>query len=284
MLLLADSGSTKTTWCLVDREGERTRFQTSGMNPYQQGERELREVIERELYPRVRDERIEAVRFYGAGCAFPEKNRLVAEAIGRLIPVSVTVESDLLGAARALCGTAPGIACVLGTGSNTCLYDGRAIADHIPPLGFILGDEGSGASLGRRLAGDCLKRRLPRHLAEVFLMRYGLDEATLLERVYRGSFPNRFLASLSPFLLEHIEEPEVRGLVCESFGDFFRRNVMGYAGYRELPVHFVGSIAFYYEPVLREVADRLGIQVGQVAREPMGGLVRFHRMEAQVDR
>ena len=158
MILIADSGSTKTEWCLADQGRPVRTVVTAGINPFFQTREEIAGEIRDALLPALKGERIDAIYFYGAGCAFPEKNRIVEEAITPYIPAPIEVYSDLMAAARALCGSRPGIACILGTGSNSCLYDGTEITEHISPLGFILGDEGSGAVLGKLLVGDCLKR------------------------------------------------------------------------------------------------------------------------------
>lgn len=228
------------------------------------------------LLPALKGERIDAIYFYGAGCAFPEKNRIVEEAITPYISAPIEVYSDLMAAARALCGSRPGIACILGTGSNSCLYDGTEITEHISPLGFILGDEGSGAVLGKLLVGDCLKRQLPAPLVQKFMDQYELTPALLLERVYKQPFPNRFLATLSRFLLENITEQPIYNLVYTSFRSFFLRNVALYPGADTYPIHFVGSIAYYYQEVLRAAALSLGLKVGTVVQAPMNGLIRYH--------
>ena len=277
MILIADSGSTQTKWAGV--AGEATHhFRTPGMNPYYQTEAEMEETIRRDLLPQLPPEaRIEAIYFYGAGCAFPEKNRSVERAIRANIPARVMVRSDLWAAAHALCGTEAGIPCILGTGSNSCLYDGQQIREQVSPLGFILGDEGSGAVLGRRLVGDCLKRQMPARLAQALLEAYDLTPERILEKVYRQPFPNRFLASLVPFIRAHIDEEAMQRLVDEEFTRFFRRNVMMYTGYERLPVHFTGSVAYHFRDILQAVAQRLSLQLGRVEASPLDGLVEFYR-------
>ena len=212
---------------------------------------------------------------YGAGCAFTEKNEIIRRSVTRYLPVPVEVGSDLLAAARALCGDSPGIACILGTGSNSCLYDGKGIVKSISPLGFVLGDEGSGAVLGKLLVGDVLKNQLPAALQEAFWAESGLTPAIIMEKVYKGSFPNRFLASLSPFLLRHIEEPAIRDLVNNSFRAFFARNVMQY-DYREHPVYLTGSIAWYYQDILKDVAREFELRLGTIVQSPVQGLIHYH--------
>lgn len=275
MILIADSGSTKTDWCLVGDGEAVLRFQTQGMNPFFQTEEEIGKEIETGLVPALGEEIPSAIYFYGAGCAFPEKNEMIRRSVNRCLPVPVEVGSDLLAAARALCGSEPGIACILGTGSNSCQYDGKEIVKNVSPLGFILGDEGSGAVLGKLLIGDVLKDQLPLSLKDQFLEQYGLTPASMMERVYRGPFPNRFLAGFSPFIREHLDEPAIRELATRSFWAFFTRNVKQYDCF-DLPVHLVGSVAWYFQDVLKDIAFDLGIRIGTVVRSPMDGLIRYH--------
>lgn len=275
MILIADSGSTKTDWCMLENGEPVLRFQTRGTNPFFQTEEEIRKEIETGLLPALKDYVPSVVYFYGAGCAFPEKNEMIRRAINQYVPVSVEVGSDLLAAARALCGDRPGIACIMGTGSNSCYYDGKEIVKNVSPLGFILGDEGSGAVLGKLLIGDVLKDQLPPALKEQFLAQYELTPALIMDRVYRQPFPNRFLAGFSPFILEHLDEPAIWELVTRSFLAFFTRNVKQY-DYLELPVHLVGSVAWHYQDILKDIAFDLSICLGTIAQSPMEGLVRYY--------
>jgi N-acetylglucosamine kinase-like BadF-type ATPase len=275
MILIADSGSTKTAWCITDKGKSVRNILTSGMNPYFQNQDEIEKEIEDKLLPGINGFTIESVCFYGAGCATPEKNQLIAGAIHRYLSCPVEVCSDLMGAARALYGKRPGIACILGTGSNSCFYNGEDIVTNISPLGFILGDEGSGAVLGKLLVADCLKNQLPAQLKEKFLEQFRLTPSVILERVYRQPFPNRYLAGFSGFLLENIKEPAIYNLVCNSFRSFFIRNVMQY-DYRNYPISFTGSIAFYYRDVLTAAAGSLSLPVGQITQTPMEGLLSYH--------
>lgn len=275
MILISDSGSTKTDWCVVAEGTILHRFTTKGINPFFQTEEEIIRELEENLVPGLKHYPVSAVYFYGAGCAFPEKNEIVRRAINRFLSVPVEVGSDLLAAARALCGKNAGIACILGTGSNSCQYDGKEIVKNISPLGFILGDEGSGAVLGKLFVGDLLKNQLPVLLKERFFTESGLTPALIMEKVYRQPFPNRFLASLTPFLLRNIEEASIRKLVCGSFEAFFERNVMQY-DYRDFPIHLLGSIAWYYQEQLKQVATELGLVLGTIVQSPMEGLIAYH--------
>ncbi|MGM9759744.1 MAG: ATPase [Parabacteroides sp.] len=277
MKLIVDSGSTKTEWCLSEQSAFVDHLFTAGTNPFFQTEEEIAQIVSAQVIPFLNGRSVEAVHFYGAGCAFPEKNRIVEQAIQRFLPVSVEVNSDLLGAARALCQQKPGIACILGTGSNSCYYDGRQVAQQVSPLGFILGDEGSGAVLGKLLVGDCLKHQLPEPLCRKFMQQFQLTPSDILDRVYKKPFPNRFLASLSRFLAENLSEPSIYQLVWNSFCRFFERNVMQYPASAHLPIHFIGSIAYYYKEVLVASAESLHLTVGHIEQTPMVGLISYHR-------
>ena len=285
MHLIADSGSTKTDWCLCNKGSVILNIQTQGINPYHQTEEAIEEVLREELLPQLtRESRLTAhsstsIVFYGSGCANATACNRIKEALFKVLATeNVTVHSDLLGAARALCGHEEGIACVLGTGSNSCLYNGKEIIANTPPLGYILGDEGSSAVLGRRLVGDCLKNQLPEALRDEFLAEYQLTQEIILEKVYRQPLANRFLASLTPFLSKHKEVPEVHKLLVESFVDFFVRNVKQYRR-PWLPIHFVGSIANAFSAELKVAAESLGMELGTIMQSPIEGLVKYHGSE-----
>lgn len=280
MKLIADSGSTKVEWCLTDGDKVVRQLFTSGFNALMLTEEEISQYLDDELVSQLGDIRSEVteVYFYGAGCVDEDVCRTMRRALRNNLPAAAVIEanSDLLGAARALFGHQEGIACILGTGANSGYYNGREIKDHVSPLGYILGDEGSGAVLGRHLIGDVLKHQLPRELCERFLDEYNLESGSILRRVYKEPMPNRFLASVTPFLLKNIEEPAIHRLVLNEFKSFFVRNVAQYDRYRQLPVSFVGSIAYLYRPVLQEAADALDAKISKVLKAPMEGLVVYH--------
>lgn len=285
MHLIADSGSTKTDWCLCNGSAILCNIQTQGINPYHQTEEAIEQVLFEELLPKLRDKTANSpgsqlkIIYYGAGCANETACNRIKEAIRKTLGATdITVYSDLLGAARALCGHEEGIACVLGTGSNSCLYNGKDIIANTPPLGYILGDEGSSAVLGRRLVGDCLKNQLPETIREEFLAEYQLTPEIILEKVYRQPLANRFLASLAPFLSKHKEVPEIHKLLVESFVDFFVRNVKQYRR-PWLPIHFVGSIAKAFSSELKVAAESLGMELGTIMQSPMEGLIKYHAEE-----
>lgn len=280
MILIADSGSTKTDWCVADNGRQVLRLQTSGLNPFFETGEEISRKLEEELLPLLPKVEVEAVYFYGAGCV-AEKCGVVRNAlVSGFSTENVQVGSDLLGAARSLCGTDPGIACILGTGSNSCFYDGKRITANVSPLGFILGDEGSGAVLGKTFVGDCLKNQLPLEIRELFLKEYELTSSMILDKIYREPFPNRFLAGVVPFLARHLNVSGIRTIVMNGFIAFFIRNVKQYA-YEHYPVHVTGSVGYYFKDVLEDAAKEAGISLGNVQQRPMEGLLRYHTLEKQ---
>lgn len=277
MILLADSGSTKTDWCLVDGHDVVARVKTRGTNPFFQTADEIAGEIGSALVPQLPTTHVDDVFFYGAGCT-AEKQPVVAAALSRHLTVArhLEVATDMLAAARSLCGHEPGIACILGTGSNSCAYDGEKIVSNVSPLGFILGDEGSGAVLGKTLVGDVLKRQLPAHIIERFNERFHLTAADIIERVYRQKMPNRFLASLVPFLGENIADESIDHLVTDGFRRFLVRNVRLYDGWDRLPIGFNGSIAYYYRDQLVKALKAEGMTLGRIVQAPMDGLIDYH--------
>lgn len=278
MILIADCGSTKIDWCVLNGNKLEKQFFTTGINALLMPEEQICETLAKELVPEAQGFDIEEVYYYGAGCLSEGICSNVSRAIAANIPTAktISVNSDLLAAARALCGNAAGIACIMGTGSNSCYYDGKQIVDNVSPLGFILGDEGSGAVLGKLLVGDVLKKQLPEELCEKFLKEYDLDRMKIIENVYKKPVANRFLASLSPFLIKNIEEPAIHRLVLNAFKAFFVRNIENYSNYKSLEVSFVGSVAYYYQEVLKEAAAALDIKVGTIIKSPMEGLLKYH--------
>ncbi|MCQ2384012.1 MAG: ATPase [Paludibacteraceae bacterium] len=274
MILIADSGSTKTDWRLCSESAAPLPFQTIGLNPFFVSPEEMRQLLS-ETFADYLDA-VTEIYFYGAGCV-PAKIPMMEDLFRQLFThATVFVASDLLGAARAVCGREPGIACILGTGSNSCLYDGNAILSNVSPLGFILGDEGSGAVLGRLLVADYLKHQMPEVLREDFAARYKIVPSEVIERVYRQSAPNRYLANFARFIAYHLDNEYIQNLVDTQFMLFFTRNVMQYEDCRELPVSFVGSVAYYLKDNLMRVASGLGLTVGNIIQSPIEGLRRFH--------
>jgi len=278
MILIADCGSTKIDWCLLNGTEKVAQIFTTGMNALMMTEQQMTETIKKELMPHLVGYNVDEIFYYGAGIIGDEIKQNVVGALKANMPTAqkIEVESDLLAAARALCGRQPGIACILGTGSNSCYYDGEKVVDNVSPLGYILGDEGSGAVLGKLLVGDVLKHQLPEAICQKFLKEYNLKYADIINAVYRQPGANRYLAQFAPFLEHNIEEPAIHDLVLRAFTAFFTRNVESYKHYKELPCNFVGSIAFCEQKVLREAAAARGITIGNIIKAPMEGLVRYH--------
>ena len=276
MNLIADSGSTNTHWCLVQNGEVVNEIITDGINPFYQTDMEIIALLDDQLIPKLVNIDIDSIYFYGAGCSFPDKKILVSRALVRFFGNSmIEIQSDLLGAARSLFQHEKGIACILGTGSNSCYYNGKEIEQNVSPLGFILGDEGSGAVLGKIFIADCLKNQLPVKLKEKFLTCYELTPEMILENVYKKPFPNRYLAQFTPFLLENIEEPSIFNLVYDSFDAFLIRNVMQYP-LDDIQIGFVGSVAYYFRDTIEIVASERRIIISDIVQNPMNGLVKYH--------
>lgn len=283
--LIVDSGSTKTSWCFAflpdtkSADGART-VTTEGLNPAVMSAEEVEEKISKALNHCLQSLSISAadvenVFFYGAGC-IAGRTVVVSESISSiLVNAKIYVADDLLGAARALCGHKAGIACILGTGSNSCLYDGKNIVAHTPALGYVLGDEGSGAVLGRKFLNAVLKQTLPENIRKRFLQESGLDMAEVINRVYRSPAPNRFLASMSKYIHGYLDEKEVRDIVIDNFEDFIRNNILAY-GDKFRTINVVGSIAYHYKEQLTEAASRNGFQIGKIIKSPIEGLIEYH--------
>lgn len=281
MILITDSGSSKCTWCFVRKNEEYKRITTTGINPSTQTEEQIRRIMDEELLPSLNDsffnpeELVEQAFFYGAGCTENQKP-FIKEILNRYFPQARTeVESDMVGAARSLFQHGKGIACILGTGANSCLYDGQGIAAQTPALGYILGDEGSGAYLGRMLLRAVFKKKLPQQITDEFLKEYDLTLAQVLERTYRAPMANRFLASLTPFLSRHRKEPALRELLLQSFRNFAYFNLKAYQE-ESRDVSFIGSIAHYFREELEESLQQEGFRLEQVIQDPMDGLRQYH--------
>lgn len=277
-ILIADSGSTKTDWiCLTgDDESTQIEVQTVGLNPFHVSDNEIRGVLAHDVLPQLGDSKVEAVYFYGSGVRSEVEGR-VEGLLRESFPDAKTVHahSDLLGACRALCGDEAGIACILGTGANSCVYDGKKIVHNTPALGYILGDEGSGAVLGKHLLHDLYTGVLPLNLRLTFEKEMGLELSEIINKVYREPQANRFLASLSEFIHRHLDEEGIRQMVYNTFSDFINYHVSRY-GRHDLPLSFVGSIAFYYQEQLQLIVQMLGYPMGTILKSPLQGLVAYH--------
>ncbi len=276
MIVVADSGSTKTSWCFSFEDNNFRNVSTGGINPFFRTTDDIYSELKEKLAPET-GSNVKQVYFYGAGIVNQEKGNVVKRALHLLFPdAAIEVQSDLMAAARATLQNESGIACILGTGSNSCLYNGKEIQEHIPPLGFILGDEGSGAVLGRKLVGDFLKKIMPAELANQFKQRFSFEYVEFLNGVYRKEKPNMFLAAFVPFLKENIMHAYCSNLVTTAFEEFISRNVAQYTGYNKQPVCFVGSVAFHFQEQLKEVLKNEQLNPGIILKAPLEKLVEYH--------
>ncbi|MBR4709963.1 MAG: ATPase [Bacteroidaceae bacterium] len=272
-ILVCDSGSTKADWLYANGDSEEA-VRTDGINPVRDSGESINRIV-----ASLPDWKPECIYFYGAGCIEPY-SASVRKALQERFPKAlVSVESDLLGAARALFGHEEGIACILGTGSNSCLYKNGQITANVPPMGYILGDEGSGAVLGRQLVSDIVKGQLSQELRDAFMEEFQLTPALIVENVYRKPAANRFLASLCPFLSKHRDYDEIQRLLANEFERFLRRNVLLY-NRPDLEIRYVGSISVHFEHELRNVHAKMGLKMGDVLASPVKKMMFFHHKSA----
>lgn len=278
MILIADAGSTKTDWALIRPGLSPEIFNTPGLNPLLASSDRMRQSL-REALATIPANSIDRIFYYGAGCT-PQMAPRIGEALSQSTGCTDTeVHSDMLGAARALCQDSPGIACILGTGSNTALYDGRQIVDSIPALGFILGDEGSGAAIGRRFIADMLKRRLPADIAPRFFAETGLSPSDIIDRTYRQPEPNKFLASLAPWVRAMVHRPEIEALVVDELSRFATRNLLPYSS-PDTPINFTGSIALHFRSQLEKALALSGLRIEAIISRPIEKLIEYHNRKS----
>jgi len=277
-ILIADSGATKTEWCLVNNKESQTIF-TEGLNPYYHTAESIQEVVESNLLPEL-DAEIDEIFFYGAGCDGEEKMAIVRQALTFVFPnTSIHIYHDLLGAARACFLTEPGIACILGTGSNSCLYDGNEITEHIPSLAFILGDEGSAGYFGKKLINKYFRFEIPDELKEDLEQNYDMSLEHITKGLYDGEQKSRFIASYGAFLGEHADHPFIKEMLYEGFENFISRIILKYSDATDHEVRFIGSVAFAHQDMIKEILRKYDLKPGLFVRNPMERLVEFHTVE-----
>lgn len=279
MILIADSGGSKTDWRIIEKDGSIGQASAPGFNPYYQPIDDLKKSVKEILVPKIKNH-VTKIYFYGAGVSSTKNQLTIKSAFLEFFPeAQIEIGWDLLAAARALCGHEPGIACIMGTGSNSCLYDGSKITGNVANLGWILADEGSGANIGRKFLVDYLREKMPAALAKAFKERFPLSREEFLEKIYQQERPSAFLASFARFIFQHLKDPYCYKLVYDSFAEFYENNVMKYENYQNLKVHFTGSIAFYFSDLLRQVANDKGITVKNILEGPIAGLTLYHQKE-----
>jgi glucosamine kinase len=276
MILVADSGSTKTEWKVIKGGVPQESIFTSGINPFFLSGDEIYLLLQKELNS-LSGESFRQVHYYGTGCNSVARENTVKDAINQLLsPEVIYVGSDMLAAARALCMDEPGIACIIGTGSNSCYYNGSVIVSNVSPLGYILGDEGGAAVIGRKLVSGVLKKQVPQTVIDNFFDTYKITPAEILENVYMKPFPNRFLGQFARFISSNIHIPELQDIITSSFEDFIRRNILQYPESKVLPVHFTGSIAYHFRSFLEDLLIKNNLQPGKITLSPMTDLIKYH--------
>jgi len=275
--LIADSGSTKTEWCLLNGKSKKT-FYTQGLSPYFLSAEQIEYIIRGELKLKFKNTEPDEIFFYGTGCSNADNVKLVKKAIQKVFTkAKVFVDHDLMGAAKALCGNEKGIACILGTGSNSCYYNGKKITKNSPGLGYVLGDEGSGAYLGRKVIQYFLYHTFDEDLMDRFNAKYNTNSDEILTAVYKNPLPNRYLASFTGFLVENRGHYMIENIIEDSFNDFFFNHIYKYRESWTMPINFTGSVAYGFRDVLQDMCNSYELQLGKVIKKPMDGLVKFHR-------
>lgn len=280
MKLIAESGSTRTEWALVEDNHLVQRVFTEGLNPFFQTRREISRSVRLGLPESFFKKKLDQVYYYGAGCSSYEKKNILGASLVAQFKTPIQVESDLLAAARGLFKCEAGIACILGTGSNSCFYDGKIIVKNVKAAGYILGDEGSGAVLGKLFLADLLKGLAPKELANEFHEKFRISVNDVMESVYNLPFPNRFLGTIAYFLGDYMDNEYVYNLLTNNLRSFFNRNVCQY-DYINYPIRFVGSLAYAYPNILQEVAQEFGVEIDVIEETPMNGLIEFHSMNIE---
>ena len=275
--LIADSGATKAEWCLMKGK-KRTIFFTQGISPFLMSSEEIAEMLLKELKPSMKNERIDEIYFYGTGCSSEHNIKSVKKALKFVFPTAakIKVDHDMMGAAKALCGHEKGVACILGTGSNACYFNGVRITKNSPGLGYVLGDEGSGAYLGRKVIQHFLYNTFDVDLQERFTAKYNANRVEILDHVYRKPLPNRYMASFALFLAENRGHYMVENIIEDSFNEFFFNHLYKFRESWLYPVHFTGGVAYAFRDVLKTMCLSYELQVGRILKNPMQGLIEYH--------
>ena len=282
MKLIAESGSTRTEWALIEGNHLIEHTFTEGINPFFQNRREISRSVRLGLPKEFFRPKLEVVYYYGAGCSSDEKKNILGASLVAQFKAPIEVESDLLAAARGLFKDEAGIACILGTGSNSCFYNGKEIIKNIKAAGYILGDEGSGAVLGKLFLADLLKDLVPNELSTAFFETFRITSNEVMDSVYNRPFPNRFLGTIAYFLADYMNNDYARNLFENNLRQFFVRNICQY-DYKNFPIRFVGSLAYTYADVLREVAHDFGVDADLIVETPMKGLIEYHSRNLNLD-
>lgn len=278
MILIADSGSTKADWKILSTNGKVSSEHTRGCNPFFQNSETITSNLKEDFEEGFERKKVQKVYFYGAGCSEISRCNIVEKGLQNFFPnAEIRINHDLLASARALCGTTAGVACILGTGSNSCLYDGMEIIDNVTNLGSLIGDEGSGSHLGKELLRGYFYREMPNDIFEAFEIYCPEGRKGILGKTYGNPTPNVYLASFSKFLSEHKSHPYIQQIVIKCFDEFVTRHVLKYEGALSLKINFVGSIAYHFIDSLEVVLAKYDLRLGKVLKKPIDSLVEFHQ-------
>jgi len=279
-ILIADSGSTKTDWCLITKDRKPRHYQTAGLNPFFRTHEDCIDIMSSELKLKPEKEQVSAVVFYGAGVKDKSKIIFIEKALKQHFGIkSVSAHSDMLGAARATCGNDRGICGILGTGSNSCYYNGAKISIQNPSLGYIVGDEGSGTYLGKRVLQYYFYNTFDDDLKAAFENKYGNNLTEILEKIYGGQAPNRYLASFTQFLIEQRGHYMIENIIEDALIDFYQRHILKYRESWKYPIHFVGTVAYEFRDIIASLHEQYGLETGTILKAPMEGLLRFHKKD-----
>lgn len=275
MILVADSGSSKTDWMGYSLE-QTIATNTQGINPYFVNAFDIVKILSKNKELSAHAQSVKEVYFFGAGCSSPDKHEIISNGLSSFFPRAfISVDHDLLGSAYATCGDKRGLACIMGTGSNITYYDGTEVHDGKHGLGYVLGDEGSGTYFGRKILVSYLYGSMPEELREIFARTYDADKDTVIHNIYQKPFPNSYLATFSRFMIAHKSHPFIQQVLKDGFQEFIDTNVKDYKGYKSMDCNFVGSIAFYYQEELRQVFTENGLKIGKVLQKPIEGIFEY---------
>ncbi|MDX2189296.1 MAG: hypothetical protein SFY32_05485 [Bacteroidota bacterium] len=284
MIAIVESGTTKTSWLFVDNTGRMFDYKTVGMNPYFQNSEDISNTLSESLIPNLGfTVNVDKIFFYGAGCELPAQKETVKKGIQKVFPnTDVQINHDLLAAARALFGDVAGIACIAGTGANSCYYDGKDVIKNIHSLGLFMGDEGSGGYKGKLLVADYIREAMPNNIRAKFEAFTPDRTKEMMDAVYLKPFPSRYLASFVPFIVQNISDPYIHDLAYRSFENQFDNTVCRYENYKNIQIGFVGSVAHYLKDILLEVAAKKGANVTKIIQAPLDALVNYHKEKGMV--
>lgn len=276
MKVVVDSGSTSTDWVFIQKD-KTTRFKSPGFNPYYFKDDDYLDYLTDESLSHLRFSKVEDIFFYGSGCSTPQNCTIVKTALWEIFPnAQIHLHHDLYGAAVALCGKEEGIACILGTGSNSCLWDGNKIIENVPSLGYLLADEGSGTYLGKIILTEILLGNAPDEIIDKFFKTYKLDFSKTLDKIYKEENPNKFLSGISKFAHDHKNDVWIKSMIKQNFIDFIDLQISKYSNYKTHKINFVGSVAFHFSDILLEVLEDRKLNSGKIISNPIEELVRFH--------